>query len=120
MNYPRVQERNVALDLLEHYRKRHEVVIVLERRAAGTTSKPGAPADRQRIRGYVVHVAPSFAFALLWDGEAEAHIPLALVLGVHRPHFLEPLDGKAVSAPPARQTIAVMAGQMMLWGWDFA
>jgi hypothetical protein len=45
-----------------------------------------APADRARVRGYVEHVAPTDAFALMWDGSGVAHIPLAVVAAVRKPH----------------------------------
>lgn len=68
-----------------------------------------------RVRGYVLHVSASGAYALVWDGAGEVHVPCALVLTVRRPHFQEPLDGKPVAPPPPREAIALpSAGQLAL------
>jgi hypothetical protein len=101
VNFPVLQERHVANEVRGYWALRKEIVFVFE---AG-----------QRVRGYVVYVSPSNSFALVWDGSAEAHIPMALVLSHHRPHFSEPLDGSAVSLPPARAVHVPMVGQMELW-----
>lgn len=69
-------------------------------------------ADRQRVRGYVQHVAPTDAFALVWDGRGDAHVPLALVLAVRRPHFSAPEDGGRVEPPERPPPIVVLAGQL--------
>lgn len=56
-----------------------------------------------RVRGYVQHVAPTDAFALVWDGTATVHVPMSLAPSVRRPHFTEPLDGAPVAPPLLRR-----------------
>lgn len=75
---------------------------------------PGAPADRARVRGYVRSVAPTCAYALVWDGTDDAHIPLALVRTVRRPHFSSPEDGDPVTPPPPREVV-VLEHQLTLF-----
>ncbi|HEX7088688.1 MAG TPA: hypothetical protein VF192_01050 [Longimicrobiales bacterium] len=54
-----------------------------------------------RLAGYVEHVAPSGAFAVIADLDAgEVHFPCALVLSVRRPHFHEPADRRLRETPP--------------------
>lgn len=65
-----------------------------------------------RVRGYVQHVSATDAFALIWDGVREMHIPLVVVSNIRRPHFSEPLDGEPVPRPPERKTIYVFSGQL--------
>lgn len=55
--------------------------------------------DGARLLGRVEHVAATCAFALLWDGREQVHVPVALLRSVRRPHFHE--DGPA-PAPRAR------------------
>lgn len=93
---PRRREDEVAWELRGHWATLREVVVVW----------PGG-----RVRGYVQHVAPTDAFALIWDGLRETHIPLAVVADVHRPHWTEELDGKPVSKPE-RHVIFVYPGQL--------
>lgn len=61
-----------------------------------------------RVSGYVEHVAGSGAYVLIeeLDGE-QIHVPCAYVLAVRRPHFHEPGDRRALSAPDrgTRETV---------------
>lgn len=71
----------------------------------------------RRHRGYVEHVSPTSAYALLWDVSGLLHVPCALVRAVRRPHEHEPAWGEAVARPAAdpREAIALpMAGQLAL------
>lgn len=46
-----------------------------------------------RVRGRVVFVSVTGAYALVSDGGGDPwHVPCAAVLAVRRPHFSEPLD----------------------------
>jgi hypothetical protein len=69
----------------------------------------------RRIRGYVTHVAVTDAFALVWDGTGDIHVPLVLVLAVHRPHFHEATWGPAVPPPLRPEPIEAGSGQMSLF-----
>lgn len=114
--HPHLIERNVALELMDAWRTRREVIVVLTAPRAGKREDaPHAPADRSRVRGYVQSVAATCAFALLWDGVADAHIPLALVRAVRVPHFAAPEDGAPVSAPPPRVVIELPESQLSLF-----
>lgn len=64
-----------------------------------------------RVRGYVEHVSPTDAFALVWDGRSTIHVPLTLGPSVRRPHFHEDDVSEAV-APPARRVRRPMSGQL--------
>lgn len=72
---------------------------------------------RRRLRCYVVRVAPTDAFAVVWDGRAELHVPLARVRAVRRPHFHEG-DGPALQPPPrpGDRELRQMPGQLALFG----
>jgi hypothetical protein len=99
-------ERVCAWELRTAWALRREVVLVM--------------GERGRVRGYVQHVAPTDAFALVWDGRGEVHLPCALVATVRRPHFSEPLDGEPVGAvpvPEVRQAPPPMDGQLALDLW---
>lgn len=64
-----------------------------------------------RVRGYVEHVSPTDAFALVWDGAHALHVPLGLGPSVRRPHFHEPLDH--VRRPLRRTAVPLpMPGQL--------
>lgn len=65
-----------------------------------------------RLRGYVTHVAPTDAFALLWDGALEVHVPCALVRAVRSPHFHEEGWGPPVAPPGARPVLEALPGQL--------
>lgn len=86
---PARREAAVAWELRGAWAARREVVLVCD-------------GDVSRVRGYVEHVAPTDAFALMWEGAGLAHVPLARVSAVRRPHFDEPLDGCPVTPPPFR------------------
>jgi hypothetical protein len=101
-------ERAVAWDLRGAWARRLEVVLVMA-------------ADRERLRGYVEHVASTGAFALVWDGSHAVHAPLALVRAVRRPTAFqpghaqhEPADGEPVGQPRQRAPAipAPMPGQL--------
>lgn len=95
--------------------KNQEIIVVLRApRAALRDDAPGAPADRSRVRGYVRSIAPTCAFALMWDGTDDAHIPLALVRAVRRPYFDNPEDGEHVTPPPPREVV-VLTHQLTLF-----
>jgi hypothetical protein len=72
-------------------------------------------AGRGRIRGYVVYVATTNAYALIWDGRGELHVPLQRVQAVRSIHFHEDW-GRPVGPPPRRQTILpwIHPGQLAL------
>lgn len=97
MTRPAVRESAVAWDLRGALAGGWEVVLALPR--------------RRRVRGYVTHVAPTDAFALVWDGAGELHVPLGLVRSVRRPHFHEDA-GAPVARPDAPELPAAMAGQV--------
>ena len=108
MSSPAKLERAVAWELRAAWARRLEVVLVLER--SRRVSEP-------RVRGFVEHVSPTNAFALVWDGEGTQHVPCQVVAAVRSPHFSEPLDGPPVAPPPARAAIAlphVHPGQLTL------
>lgn len=75
-----------------------------------------------RMRGYVVHVASTDAYALLWTEVkvdtkgrrvlGERHVPLEIVLAVRRPHHSAPEDGVAVTPPPPPEPIITTPGQL--------
>lgn len=68
----------------------------------------------RRFRCRVERVAATGAFAVVWDGRGELHVPVARVLAVARPHFHEPAWGAAVTprSSERRPTIALpMPGQ---------
>lgn len=50
----------------------------------------------RRVRCRVERVAATGAFAVVWDGRGELHVPVARLLAVARPHFHEPAWGSAV------------------------
>lgn len=113
--HPHRVERNVALELMAAWAKQQEVIVVLTApRGAPREGALDAPADRSRVRGYVLSVAATCAFALMWDGADDAHIPLALVRAVRRPHFNAPEDGDPVSPPPPREVL-VLEHQLSLF-----
>jgi hypothetical protein len=85
---------------------------------AGTVDVRDAPADRARVRGYVEHVAASSAFAKLWDGSGDVHVPLVRVASVRRPHFNEPLDGSPVT-PRVREPIYVDYGDQLTFEFEY-
>lgn len=61
-----------------------------------------------RVSGYVEHVAASNAFATIEElGGEQINVPCAVILAVRRPHFHEPEDRDALSAPQrgARETV---------------
>jgi hypothetical protein len=102
---PALPEAAVAWELRGAWAAAREVVLVLGRAA-------GRP---PRVRGYVQHVAATGAFALVWDGGGESHVPLALVRAVRRPHFHEARDGGAVAPPPLRpRAPAQLPGQLTM------
>lgn len=103
--HPRRIERAIAWELRGAWASRREVVVVL---------MPAADRPR-RLRGYVQRVAATDAYALVWDGVAEAHVPLALVLAVRSPHFSAPEDGDPVGPPPVRVVRALLEGQLSLF-----
>lgn len=86
MNDVAYTERAAAWELRGAWGTQREVVIVME-------------GKRGRVRGYVEHVAASNAYALIFDGRGSAHVPLAFVATVRRPHFHEPDDGDPVPRP---------------------
>lgn len=100
-------ERAAAWELRGAWATQVEVVVVLE-------------ADRGRVRGYVEHVAASNAYALIWDGIGNAHVPLSMVATVRYPHFHEPLDGERVARPEREPRIpAQIPGQLAFEGEGF-
>lgn len=95
---PVAWESAVAWELRTAMALVREVVVVVD-------------GDRRHVRGYVVGVAASDAFAVVWDGAGDAHFPMERILAVRRPHFSEPLDGRRVS-PPSRRGVLVLDGQL--------
>lgn len=92
-------ESRVAWELRGAWATLREVVVVLDRGG--------------RVRGYVEHVSPTDAFALVWDGHGPAHVPLALVVAVRRPHLHEDAMSDAVPPPPPRARVPLpMPGQL--------
>lgn len=99
---PALPEAAVAWELRTAWAKQRDVGLSLR--------------GGRRVRGYVVHVAPSGAFALVWDGTGDLHVPTGVVLAVHRPHYHEPEWGAPVAPPMRGPAIPVpMAGQLALW-----
>lgn len=95
--------------------KQQEIIVVLTPpRGEPREGALGAPADRSRVRGYVRSVAATCTYALMWDGTADAHIPLALVTAVRRPHYDAPEDGASVAPPPPREVV-VLEHQLSLF-----
>ena len=78
---------------------------------------------RARVRGRVEHVASTGAFALVWDGAGEVHVPCALVRSVRAAHFHEggePVEprrrGPALEPPPPGQlALPVDGGRPAGW-----
>jgi hypothetical protein len=97
--------------------ERAELALAWDLRAAwaggwnvGLTLRGG-----RRVRCRVERVAASGAFAVVWDGRGELHVPIARVLAVARPHFHEPAWGPAVAPRSGgeRRAIALpMPGQL--------
>jgi hypothetical protein len=112
---PTREESAVAWELRTAWAKLREVVVIMVPPRAETVGAKGAPADRDRVRGYVTSVSPTDAFALMWDGKDTAHVPLGLVVAVRRPHYQEPLDGKPVPPPPPREAQILAPEQMQLF-----
>lgn len=101
MGQPELTESAAAWELRAAWAARWEVVLVVGR--------------ARRHRGYVEHVAPSSAFALLWDGRGLLHVPCSLVRAVRRPHFHETDWGQPVGPPPEREPLPLpMPGQLAL------
>jgi hypothetical protein len=63
----------------------------------------------RRLRCRVERVAASGAFAIVWDGRGELHVPVARVLAVARPHFHEPGWAGAVPRRESRARPIVLA-----------
>lgn len=113
--HPQKTESSVAIELLAAWAAQREVIVVLmAHRATSRIDLPGAPADRSRVRGYVRSVAPTCAYALVWDGIDDTHIPLALVRAIRRPYFNSPEDGESVPPPPLRE-ILILEHQLTLF-----
>lgn len=105
------------MELRAAWATQREVIVTLSRGPHTGHAVPDlrdAPADRGTLRGYVVRVAASGAYALLWDGRAEAHVPAVLVGNVRKPYRLNAEDGSPVEPPPPRQPIE-LEGQMSLF-----
>lgn len=96
---PAAREAAAAWELRGAWAAQREVVVT---------------AGRWRVRGFVAHVAPTGAFAMVWDGRDEVHVPLAQVGAVRRPHFTEPMDGAAVPRPAPRRALPMLPGQLAL------
>lgn len=64
-----------------------------------------------RVRGLVEHVAPTGAFALLWNGAAEVHVPVGALRSVRRPALGE-RDGTGPVRRRRRAPIAMPARQL--------
>jgi hypothetical protein len=94
--------------------QREIIVVLTAPRGAPREGAVGAPPDRSRIRGYVRSVAATAAFALLWDGTGDSHVPLALVRSVRKPHFNAPEDGTPVVPPPPREVV-ILYNQLSLF-----
>lgn len=108
------RERQFEWELRTYWARGREVIAVLDPEWAG----------QPRVRGYVVWVAPSGAAVRIDDGGVSVsldgrevvglHVPLAAVLNVRRPHFLE--DGDAARpdrGAPAR--LEALPGQLDLF-----
>lgn len=102
---------------MEHYRDHREIILVLTAPRRGKKQDaPYAPADRSKVRGYVQSISATWAFALVWDGTGQAHVPLALVRAIRIPFMINnPEDGEPVAAPPPRGVIELPESQLSLW-----
>lgn len=104
-----VQESAAAWDLRAAWALRCAVVLALDPRIAA----------HARVAGWVDHVSPTDAFAVLElvDGEGMT-VPCVAVLSVRAPHFHEPADAEIRMAPrrPRRTTVLdVYPGQLALF-----
>jgi hypothetical protein len=105
---PQPRESDVAWELRGAWASQREVVVTLDEARPGP-KHDDAPPGRKSVRGYVEHVAPTDAFALMWDGRSVAHIPLARVMGVLRTH----MDSRGRKVKPReREPIVLLSGQM--------
>lgn len=117
--HPERLEAAVAWELRGAWATQREVVVVMQGSAGRTADTRDAPADRARVRGYVEHVAPTDAFAKMWDGSGDVHVPIVRVATVRKPSFSEPLDGNPV-APRVREPIYVDYGDQLTFEFEYA
>lgn len=121
--YPEAPTPEVVWELRTAWGACRETIVILTSPRAGVRPAVpgvmGAPADRARVRGYVTSVAATGAYALLWDGVGETHIPCALVADVRRPYFANPEDGLPVTPPPPRVVIVLDNQLDLADGMDF-
>lgn len=98
------REQAHAWDLRGAWAGRRPVVVRLD----------GERVEVDRLAGYVEHVSPSGAYAVVDDlDRGEVHFPCAVVLAVIRPHFHEPGAADLLAARPSRgPALAVPPGQL--------